>query len=46
MFPSFADMNTFWSVISFCFFIGGLTIGWVAKDWKKSAKKKGDGRWD
>jgi|TARA_Y100000590_G_C15181555_1_gene811453 hypothetical protein len=46
MFTGLADINSFWSIISICFFIGGLTIGWVAKDWKKSEKRRGDGRWD
>jgi hypothetical protein len=46
MFPAIADLNVFWSIISMCFFIGGLTIGWVSKDWKKSMKRRGDGRWD
>ena len=46
MFPSPIDMNTFWSIISMCFFIGGLSIGWFCRDWKRSSVRRGDGRWD
>jgi len=48
MFPSIGDLNAFWSIISICFFIGGLTIGWICRDWRKKSKKvkRGDGRWD
>ena len=41
-----SDLNTAWAIISICFFIGGLTIGWYTKDRKKSKIKRGDGRWD
>ena len=40
------DLNTVWAIISMCFIIGGMTIGWYSRDWKKTTKKRGVGRWD
>tara|TARA_R110002020_G_scaffold113246_9_gene260534 strand:- start:4441 stop:4569 length:129 start_codon:yes stop_codon:yes gene_type:complete len=34
------------TLICMAYFAGGATIGWYAKDWKKTRTKKGDGRWD
>jgi len=42
------DFNLFWSVISICYFVGGLTIGWWVTEWKhrRKPKRSGMGRWD
>ena len=41
-----SDLSTIWAIIAMCFFIGGLTIGWDSRDWKKTKIRRGDGRWD
>ena len=42
------DDITFYSIISLCYFVGGLTIGYYFSQWKnrKKGKKAGTGRWD
>ena len=47
--PYFDDLNMFWSVVSICYFIGGLGLGWVmhsSKEARKRKFKRGTGRWD
>ena len=41
-----SDLNMVWSIISICYFIGGLTLGWYTKDLIRKRKKRGLGRWD
>ena len=38
----------FWTVLSICYFVGGLTIGWWITEWKhrRKPKRSGMGRWD
>ena len=42
------DDITFYSIVSACYFVGGLTIGYYFSQWKNSKKRKkaGTGRWD
>jgi hypothetical protein len=41
------DDLTFYSILSLCYFVGGLTMGYYFSQWKNSRKKKsGMGRWD
>ena len=32
------DVETFWSIMSIMLFIGGLSMGWYARDWKQVRK--------
>ena len=36
----------FWTLLSICYFVGGLTIGYYFSLWKHGKKKTGTGRWD
>jgi len=38
--------DLFFTAICMLYFAGGITIGWYMRDWKKTKKRKGDGRWD
>ena len=40
------DDITFYSIVSGCYFVGGLTIGYYFSKWKNRKKKTGTGRWD
>ena len=42
------DDLTFYSILSLCYFVGGLTLGYYFRQWKNSRKGKrsGTGRWD
>ena len=42
------DDLTFYSIISACYFVGGLTLGYYFSQWKndRKNKKSGTGRWD
>ena len=41
------DDFTFYSILSICYFVGGLTIGYYFSQWKNNrTKKSGTGRWD
>jgi len=42
------DDFTFYSILSICYFVGGLTLGYYFSQWKnsKKGKKSGLGRWD
>ena len=41
------DDFTFYSILSICYFVGGLTLGYYFSQWKNNRKKKsGTGRWD
>jgi hypothetical protein len=42
------DDITFYSILSGCYFVGGLTLGYYFSQWKnrKRGKKAGTGRWD
>ena len=42
------DEIVFYSIVSGCYFVGGLTIGFFFSQWKNKRKPKrsGTGRWD
>tara|TARA_Y100000310_G_C20673707_1_gene811674 strand:- start:721 stop:906 length:186 start_codon:yes stop_codon:yes gene_type:complete len=42
------DDLTFYSILSLCYFVGGLTLGYYFSQWKNNRKPKrsGMGRWD
>jgi len=42
------DDLTFYSILSLCYFVGGLTLGYYFSQWKNGRKPKrsGMGRWD
>ena len=42
------DDFTFYSILSLCYFVGGLTLGYYFSQWKSNRKPKrsGMGRWD
>ena len=42
------DDFTFYSILSLCYFVGGLTLGYYFSQWKNNRKPKrsGMGRWD
>ena len=42
------DDLTFYSILSLCYFVGGLTMGYYFSKWKNNRKPKraGTGRWD
>ena len=42
------DELTFYSILSLCYFVGGLTLGYYFSQWKNGRipKRSGMGRWD
>ena len=42
------DDLTYYSILSVCYFVGGLTLGYYFSQWKnrKKGNKAGTGRWD
>ena len=42
------DDTPFWTILCICYFVGGLTIGYLFSQWRngKKGKRTGTGRWD
>ena len=40
--------DLFWPFLCMCYLVGGITIGWLANEWKnrRKPKRSGTGRWD